>query len=275
MDRNCELAIQGARRTVMSDAPRTLVYHLRVCIVQGHSGPWPELLILLWELIERAFMSAAPEHHRGLIGEFREWLPGWLITRQQLEAAQNWLDERVQTGECSSANEQESALRNYLSQVFRSGVGDFFRERVGRSETARALRRLSQTVDTEREARSERFSAVDQESLVLVRKRLAALPLSLRIPFRLQHFEACGPLLEDEIAFVAERSGLPPETIASRIDAELKEHRGAEFPIGAEFIGQLLGIPPSADGRFSAVHARVSRARQRLRDQLAPREEQP
>lgn len=260
----------------MSDAPPTLVHLLRLCIVRGPAGPWSELLTLLQELIERAFRSAAPDHQRGLIGEFREWLPGWLITGQRLEDAHTWLNERVRGGECPSANEQEGALRNYLHQVIRSGAGDFFRERVGgRSEAARALRQLPQDAVSEQEARSERLSATDQESLALARECLAALPLSLRVPFRLQHFEACGPLLADEIAHVAERSGLPPETVTRRIDAELRAHQGAEFPLSAEFIGQLLGISPSGDGRFGAVHARVSRARQRLRDQLGPGDEQP
>lgn len=259
----------------MSNGHSFLVQRLRLCIVRGASGPWRPLLADLEELADSAFRSIAPPHQTGLVDEFRAWLPGWLITGQRLERAHLWLDLEVRKGTCPAEDEQERALRNYLHQTIHSGVGDFFRERGGRSKAARAHRRLPLDAADAQEARAERLPAEDREGLARVHQYLAGLPFALRVPFRLRFYEACGPLLPEELVWVAEQSGTPVEVVERQIQDELGRRAGAECPLSAEFIGRLLCIPPAADGRFTAVNQRVCRARQQLREQLDPQEEQP
>jgi DNA-directed RNA polymerase specialized sigma24 family protein len=195
------------------------------------------------------------------------------VEGQRLESAHAWLEQKVRDGQCPTASDQEHALRNYLQQTVRSGVGDFFRERSGRSMATRSQRHLRDDTAQSLPARSDRISAVDQERLSELRGHLDSLPPSLRVPFRLRYYGACGPLPPEDLRWVAEQSGLLAEEVEERIRGELQDHQGAEFPLGAEFIGALLDIPPAADGRFTTVDQRVSRARQRLRARLVPEDE--
>jgi DNA-directed RNA polymerase specialized sigma24 family protein len=246
---------------------------LRLCIVRGLNGPWKELLAALGDLVESAFRAVAPAHQVQLLDDFRDWLPGWLVEGQRLESAYAWLEERIREGDCSTGNEQERALRNYLQQTCRSGVGDFFRERSGRSVATRSQRALSSDAAETLVARPDRVSTEDQDRLSQVRQCLAELPPALRVPFRLRHYVSLGPLPREDLRWIAENCGQSVENVEQAIQGEAQDHQGAEFPLSAEFIGQLLQIPPAADGRFTTVDQRVCRARQRLRAQLASEEE--
>jgi DNA-directed RNA polymerase specialized sigma24 family protein len=256
----------------MDDA-NPIVRLLRLSIVLGQAGPWAELLGALDDLVVGTFRGSAPPHQSHLAGEFQAWLPGWLMEGQRLESAHAWLEGKVQDGSCPAADDQERALRGYLQQAVRSGVGDFFRERSGRSAGARSQLPLRDEAAEALQARPDRISAADQERLSQLRQHLDGLPPSLRVPFRLRYYGACGPLPPEDLRWAAEQSGLPAEEVQSRVQAELQAHQGAEFPLGADFIGALLHIPPAADGRFTTVDQRVSRARQRLRELLTPEDE--
>jgi DNA-directed RNA polymerase specialized sigma24 family protein len=257
----------------MSTSSTSILDLLRLCIVQGQTGPWEGMLAAIEELVASTYRAEAPAHQTDLMEEFRTWLPGWLAAGQKLERAHEWLEERVSSGDCRVRDEQEGALRNYLRRTIRSGVGDFFRERSGRSAGARSLRPLTAEVAREVHDREDRIPAEDRHRLVEVRERLAALPFTLQVPFRLRYFESCGPLSAQELAWAAEQSGLPQDRIEDLIKEEAERNRGAEFPLGADFIGQLLAIPPGADGRYTTVDQRVCRARQRLRERLASEDE--
>jgi DNA-directed RNA polymerase specialized sigma24 family protein len=256
----------------MSNGSPSLLELLRLCIVDPPMGPWEQLLSALADLIGSVYRSTAPARQADRLEEFRGWLPGWLVVGQRLEAAHDWLDEQIRLGTCPTETQQEQALRNYLRQTIRSGVGDFFRERVGRSTGSAGRQSLSPEVAATLETRPDRIPAADEEALKGIRTHLATLSFTLRVPFRLRYYQACGPLPPDELAWVSEQSGLPPETVSQRIRDELGRNQGTDFPLSSAFIGGLLGIPPSAEGRFNTVDQRVSRAQQAIRKRLAPHE---
>jgi len=261
-------APEVVQETVMSTSSTSILDLLRLCIAQGQTGPWEGMLAAIGELVESIYRAEAPAHQAHLLGDFRAWLPGWLVEGQRLRSAHAWLEEQIRDGKLPTINDQERALRNYLQKTIGSGFGDYFRERSGRSAVTRSQRSLEREVAESLQARPDRISAEDQDRLSQVKQRLAELPLTLRVLFRLRFYETSGPLSSEELAWVSVQSGLSVDQVEQMIRDELQNQPGAEFPLSAEFIGRLLQIPSGADGRFTTVDKRVSRARQRLREQF-------
>ena len=242
-----------------------IVSLVRRCVVLGYDGPWDDLLARLDSTIKKKTPPTRTD-------EFCDWLAGWLIEGQRFESSLRWLDEKIRSRECISMDDQEKALENYLAQTVESGVGAFFREQWGR-QTQANVQRFAEGQDEIIEQRPNRISADDESRIAEIRQYLSELRPEQRVPFWLRYYESLGPLQPEDLEWIGRQCSLSVDSIRERIEAEVKEHQTAEIPISAKFIGQLLGIRPSADGRYLTVDQRISRVRTRLRSRLNPNDE--
>ncbi len=106
-----------------------------------------------------------------------------------------------------------------------------------------------------------------------VKRALVKLPPDFCIPFRLKYYTSLGPLAPEEEQWVARRSGLTQDAIASIVEQEFESNREQAFPLSSEFIGELMGIPPALSGKNTTVDQRISRARARLNEMLGEDDE--
>ncbi len=241
-----------------------LVSLARKCIVLGEDAPWEWLLKRLRPMIELRFRIQAPRDQQQQLVHFCDWLPGWLIAGQRLEAALRWLEEKIESGDCASEEDQDFALENYLTQVVTSGVGAFFREQYGKASTIRIVQ-FREGEDENVEQRTHRMNFDEYDLLAEIRQALLRLQPELRVPFWLRYYKALGPLRPKDLAWMAECCGETLEEVKDRIESEMLDHSDATFPISGQFISILTDIPASADGRFLAVDQRISRVRNQLR----------
>lgn len=240
---------------------------LQQCIVRKESGPWIEFMERFRETIASTFRRFAWAPQRKRLAEFRDWLPAWLVMSQRLELALTKLKGKIAAGECLSDEDQELMLKNYLRDVFESGVVDFCRERSGRSAVSKACS-LSEAEEEMPQARPDRIPPEMQHTIARIEQELGRLPPGIRVPFRLQHFEGYGQFPSIDLEWIAEQSGLQVHQIEQRITDALAARPNAEFPLSAAFIGELCSIRPTADGRYGAVHQRFSRARELIKQRI-------
>ena len=240
----------------MSKSSESIARLAQLCAVQGRSGPWTDLFAGAEQLIRGGFVSAGGTPRD--LDEFLNWFSGWLFVERKLHALIRSIAKKEETGECPDAESQDSFACNYLVQIVTSGMADFYRERQPRENRVDPLE-LSQRVHEGVGRRESVESDVDE-----VRQALVGLPPDIRIPFRLKYYASFGPLPPDEEQWVSDRSVLAGESVVRTVDEEFNRNQERTFPLSSEFIGELLGIPPSPTGG-NKVDQRIHRVRIELR----------
>ncbi len=236
---------------------------LERCITENSNEAWTLFFSAFGPLIRRVYQA----HSESIsFSEFEPWLPGWLYYERKLHAAYRALRAKVDSGECSTPDDQDRYLANYLATIVRAAAAEFHCER-----RPVALRQVPNVILN---AVTAAQSPPDSEMLHRVLAILPRLPPDLRIPFWLRYYQVFGPLTAEDAAWVAERSGLTVDRVAEVVAKEAEKHRSYKKPLNSEFIGQLLDIRPCADGRYSTVDQRVRRAILRIRELLVEGEEE-
>jgi hypothetical protein len=209
----------------------------------------------------RAFLDA----HAGLLHslcsdrEWLDWLPGWLVCRKRLTQARNAVERMRQEQPGLPDGEVEEYLRNYLRKVFRCGAIAYRREQP-RIPTSGCSPWPEPGAPPDRPLLTDDLDRVE--------RWLAEEPLARRVPFRLRWVRALEGLTATEREWLAERAGLTPNELDTRIRQEMDAHPDHQCPLGARFIGGLMGISvPLVDQRVRQV---VLRLRQRNQDEEQP-----
>mgnify|MGYP005848732631 CR=1 FL=1 len=231
---------------------------LERCIVENSDDAWAKFLATFGPLVRRVYHAHAdPAGFR----EFESWFPGWLYHTRKLHAAYRALQGKVGSGECLTLASRQHYLANYLATVVRAAVAEYCRER--RPLTPR------QVPDAVLSAVPEVATSDAGDLQRSICSFLPHLPPDLRIPFWLRYFQVFGQLSSEDVAWVAERSGLTAQQVEEAVAQEADAHSSRHKPLSSEFIGFLLNIPPCGDGRYSTVDQRVRRAIVRIREHLA------
>ena len=244
----------------MSRSSESIARLVRLCVVEGRSGPWTDLISGAEQIIRSAFISAGGTPRD--LEEFLDWFSGWLFHERKLPALIRSLAKKEETGECLDTESQDAFTCNYFVRIVASGKAEFHAEKQPREKPVDPLvlsQRVDETVD-----RTESI----ESNLDDVKQAIAGLPPEIRIPFRLKYYAACGPLASEEEQWISERSSPAGESVARIVDQEFNDHRERKYPLSSEFIGELLGIPPSPTGRNTTVDQRVTRALAKLREIL-------
>ncbi len=243
----------------MNEPTESVTRLVRRCVLEGRAGPWTELLSRVDPIVRGGFFSAGGTPMD--LAEFLDWFPGWLFGERKLQAIIRSLRTKQETGECPDADSQDAFASNYFARMVASAKADFYRERRPRERPVDpdAISGLSPTGTGG--AKAVR-TAED------VKRAIAALPPDFRIPFRLKYYTSLGPLAPEEEQWVSQRLGLTRDSIASIVEQEFDSNRERAFPLSSEFIGELMGIPPSMSGKNTTVDQRISRARARLKEIL-------
>jgi hypothetical protein len=130
------------------------------------------------------------------------------------------------------ADELETYLQNYLRKVFRTGKSEYDKEHRPWGPANWQLCDLPAPEDR----------PLLQETLDHLERHLREEPLHRRVPFRLRHCRALGPLDGEELAWLADQAGIPVEALTERIREEFDAHSDQQYPLGAKFIAGLLDI---------------------------------
>jgi hypothetical protein len=228
---------------------------IRLCAVRkdASSDVWRELLREIDDLIRRGFYA----HGSGRdLEEFLQQFAGWLFLRDKVSMVELAVRKKIDAGEVSGPEQEESFARNYLARIIQSAVAEFYREspRHDDSHSAEVLR--AESMEPASDDRRER-----------VAEELLKFALSDRVPFRLRHYAALGPMRDDELEFIEQQSGLPRGKAAELIESEFHRNEKREFPLSSAFIGELIGISDD-DPKSNVVNQRISRARLRLVENL-------
>jgi hypothetical protein len=236
---------------------------LERCIVCRDDAAWRSFL-LRFESLVRAVLAAARSTLRP--EEFLDWFPGHLYEHRKVQALYLALLGKIEGGECPTAAQQETFVRNYLALVIRSALGDWYRQHRDFPQAGQDLK----------DHPGPQAPVAREDGMEEVRSALLQLDAELRIPFWLRHYRALGPLTDDDANLVAGQTGSTAEEVARRIEQEASRHPDHQMPLSSRFIGTLLGLPPLSNGKYAAVDQRVRRAYDRLRSMLGPaREEEP
>ena len=164
-------------------------------------------------------------------------------------------------GECSTPEGEEDYVQNYLVDVVRSAVGDWFRQQ----RTPLARPRPPSDVPPE-----IKFA----DAVSRLRTLVSRLERDLRVPFWLRHRQALGPLPDADAEWVAESLGWAVGEVEIAIKREWGGQADPDRPLSSRFIGQLLNLPPLSNGTYAAVDQRIRRARILIR-KLAQEEGEP
>ena len=215
------------------------------CVFENDEFAWAMFLARYGDLIRRSFLSSDP----GLsYEEFGDWFPGWFFEQRKLHALYRALLAKITRGECSTCEGEEVYVRNYLVDVVRSAVGDWFRQHRPPPPHPRPP--------------SDTPSEVEfAESIDRLRRLIVRLDRDLRLPFWLRHRQALGPLLEVDAEWIARSLGWADGEVERAIARELGAQLNPDRPLASRFIGQLLGLPPLSNGKYAAVDQRIRRAR--------------
>lgn len=245
----------------MSESSRQLVPLIQRCIFDGRSGPWPELLSLAEDLIRSCFLSAGGQPSD--LDAFADWLPGWIFEGRKLHALWRNLDGAIRTGRCATMEEREAITRNYLAKIIHSGRADFYRERHSAIAVCDPSN-LTEIMEQDEFLFRSELNAWSRQ----IRQALLSLTPDLRIPFRLKYYAACGPLSEEEVAWISAQSGASPEDILGRVDSTFARNEGRTFPFSSAFVCELLGIDAPTDKAGKMIDQRICRVRSALRKQV-------
>lgn len=222
------------------------------CINTNDNAAWAAFRARYHELVRRVFAAYARSSRPN---EFIEWLPGWLYVGHKLHFGYRAYLRQLEAGASADA----TYLENYLAACVRSAVADFFNEQAGPART------FEPPVDPTSGTRWEEV----YEDIARLRTVLDRLQMEIRVPFRLRYYHVLGPLTDDEADWTARQTGRDASEIRRRIDDSARQTQGREFPLDADFIGQLLNIEPRASGGYhSIIDQRVRRARVRIRELL-------
>lgn len=242
----------------MTGEPTDLQAIVESCIVENSSDGWACFLSEFGPLVRRAYHARAAAT---TFEEFESWFPGWLYYGRKLHSAYRGLQAKIHRGECLTPDEKNQYLSNYVASIVRSGVAEFFRE--NRKDSCQ---HVSDSILAEIPGEAASSEETLPDSVLAVLPRLTP---ELRVPFWLRYFPVMGTLSSEDTAWVVERSGLAAEEVTKLVANEADLNRGRQKPLSSEFIGSLLKILPSADGKFSTVDQRVRRAILRIREHLA------
>lgn len=205
--------------------------------------------------------------------EFLDWLPGWLLEEGKLECLWKALTEKQESGDLKDAADTRSFLDSYLTQVLKSGAGDFRRNQMlwrAQGEKDEAGRRRVTVIsmdasDQGTEACDPRPGMAGQAKTLAqlnnIRDGLEPLEPAARIPFVLRFYRELGPLSHADCHWLAEQTGRKADQIRAAADREhgLCCHPNRTYTLSYEFIGDLMGCDPDARGTFNAIEQRVRR----------------
>lgn len=239
----------------MEPPSSNLLHLIRLCAVRKEAGSeaWSQLLREIDGLARSGFARYGSARD---MEEFVQQFPGWLFRRDKLSMVEMALRKKIDAGEVSGLEQEEHFAKNYLARIIKSAVAEFYREFARHDDTHAA--------DLLQAASSERPGDDRMQDIVA---ELLKLPMRLRVPFRLRHYAALGPLLEDEMQFIEEQSGLPRPKAAELIESEFQKNNHRDFPLSSAFIGQLIGITDD-DPKSNVVNQRIRRAQLRLVENL-------
>jgi hypothetical protein len=236
---------------------RDLKAILEHCITENSNEAWTLFLSTFGPLVRRVYHAHADA--KGY-SHFESWFPGWLYYERKLHAAYRGLQTKIQRGECPTLESQERYLTNYFATIVRTAVAEFAHQ-----ESAKVGGHYSAFVLFSMPAPS---SVTERDLYDQIRTVLSDLPPELRVPFWLRYYSVFGPLSETDAAWVAEKRGLSVGDITLMVLQEASANFHRQKPLSSEFIGSLLNIRPSADGRYSTVDQRVRRTILRIRESL-------
>jgi hypothetical protein len=239
----------------MDSPPSNLLRLIRLCAVRkdSNSDAWSELVREINDLVRRGFYARGSGRD---LAEFEQQFPGWLFRRDKLSHIERALRKKLDSGEISGPEQEESFAKNYLARVIKSAVAEFYHESPRHDDTHSA--------DV---FRAESIDPASDERMELIAEELLKLGLALRVPFRLRHYAALGPMPDDELQFIEQRSSLPRAKAAELIESEFRRNQTREFPLSSAFIGELIGIADD-DPKSNCVNRRIMRARLRLIESL-------
>lgn len=240
----------------MSTEETPLVTAIEFCLVRSDDEAWRDFFTVAERLIEGAFLKRG---QRNDFHEFRQWFQGWLFSERKLHSAYRALTSKTDSGELATDESQEAYLSNYLANVVRSGVSEFYEERASGEHP--------EAEEARREASGEASQREDRRARVV--ESLAQLPPEIRVPFWLKYYHVCGLPTTDDISWIAEQTGMSPREITNLVQDEAADRLEQKYPLSSAFIGGLLGIPATVDGSYAAVDQRVRRALLRLRQSLS------
>jgi hypothetical protein len=244
----------------MNSQPPSRRQIVECCIVHNSDEAWFAFFAAYGDLIQGVFLAGA-RAHQGDWDDFRSWFPGWLFCKRKLESANRALLQKIASGECLTDQAQDDYLCNYIAGIVRSSIAEFFQDRAP-LQTTRDPQLLAQI-------EAHHPPAADDDLDVRVRAALAQLPADQRVPLILKEYDALGPLSDADLQWLANKAGLTPAQVLQAIEPQVQRNRGRRFSLSSAFVGCLLRIESSPDGRCLTIDQRVRRARLRVRALLA------
>lgn len=226
---------------------------LESCLFVGRDEDWSQFLTRYGNHVQKVFFGCQTNLD---FEDFVLYFPGWLFEKNKLAALHRALKGKVDSGECVTPKQQDRFTCNYLAHVVRSAVGDWHRQHPPLPVS---------TLRSETEPAASSPPEVEHaEQMEQIREMLRKLSADLRAPFWLRHFRALGPLDTVDVQWIAERTSAPFASVEASILQEANGLSNPDRPLSSQFIGELLGIPPSSQGKYPAVDQRIFRARQLL-----------
>lgn len=222
------------------------------CIIDNSDEAWRSFFSAYDGLIRQTFCAkTAPTY----LENFRRWFPGWLYKHHKLHYLYRSLREKINAGECSTNEEQQRYVGNYLQKmIHESAIPDFFNEiNPVKIESCDFTAKTPQRIGPKSHPRI----------MELIKENLMEnFSQEIRVTFWLKHYAALGVVANEDMKWLSSKVNMSPEKLIEGIDSEAAKQETHEYKISSKFIGELLGI---SDG---TVDQRVHRVTEKLKEMI-------
>ncbi len=110
-----------------------IVERLRLIAIHKTRGPWEHLVNDLADVAKVVYLNVGYDANVEGWPVFRDWFPGWFMTKRKIEATLDWVDRTRATGKLADSSDEDAAATNYLKKVLETAVHEFDRESRGRT----------------------------------------------------------------------------------------------------------------------------------------------